>query len=392
MTVTVSSWGDNANGQLGDGTTISRFPSQEVKGLDAVVRLAAGCGQVLAVTGDGALWGWGRNAFGQVGDGTTENPSMPVRVAGLPGRVRSVGAGGGHTVALLEDGTVWAWGAGFFCALGESNFGVQPTPIRVDGLEDVVDIAVGGAHTLALKADGSVWSWGRDDRGQLGDGTDSTVPGRIERAYMGISFACRPRPAQVRGLEPAVKVSAGGGHSMVVHADGSASVWGFNDRGQLGDGTTTDRHAPQAVPGLTGISQLVGGYHHTVALLSDSTVWAWGLNDGGQLGDGTTIDRAVPARVPSVAGAKAVAANGGGTDAAPGNGGFSLALLADGTVSGWGWNNDVQLADGDTESVLSPIALPLPRRAIALAAGGEVPSTNKFMAAPGGGFALALLG
>ncbi|MFB7475669.1 RCC1 domain-containing protein [Kitasatospora sp. NPDC056184] len=388
----ISSWGDNTNGQLGDGGTVSRSTTQEIKGLENVVRVAAGSGHALAVTGDGELWGFGRNAFGQLGDGSTENRATPVRTVGLPGRVRTAGAGGGHSAALLEDGTVWAWGAGFFCALGEANFGVQPVPVRVEGLEDVVDLAVGGAHNLALKADGTVWSWGRDDRGQLGDGPGSTREGRIVRSYMTASFACRPRPAAVEGLEPAVRMSAGGGHSLVVHADGTASVWGFNDRGQLGDGTTVDRAAPQKIAGLHAVSQLVGAYHHTVALLADGTVWAWGLNDGGQLGDGTTADRAVPAPVPGLTGVKTIAAGGGGTDAAPGNGGHALALLADGSVQGWGWNNWGQLAAGQVQIVPTPTRIALAGPAVGVAAGGEIPPTNKFMANPGGGFAFALLG
>ncbi|MEV6972752.1 hypothetical protein [Kitasatospora sp. NPDC093806] len=388
----ISSWGDNSNGQLGDGGTVDRSTAQEVKDLEGVVRVVAGCGQAFALTADGELWGFGRNAFGQVGDGTTENRATPVRVAGLPGRVRSAGAGGGHSAALLDDGTVWAWGAGFFCALGEENYGVHPVPFRIEGLEDVVELSVGGAHNLALKADGTVWSWGRDDRGQLGDGPGSTRPGRIVRTYMGISFDCRPRPAVVEGLEPAVRLSAGGGHSMVVHADGSASVWGFNDRGQLGDGSTTDRFAPQKLTGLGPVTQLAGAYHHTVALLADGTVAAWGLNDGGQLGDGTVVDRAVPGPVPGLTGVKAVSASGGGTDAAPGDGGHALALLADGSVYGWGWNNWGQLAAGRVQLVPAPARIALAGPAVGIAAGGEVPPTNKFMAAPGGGFSFALLG
>lgn len=393
MARTLASWGDNTNGQLGDGASAHRWAPQELKGPENIATMDAGSGHAFALGIDGDLWGWGRNAFGQLADGTTENQNAPVRATGLPGCVLKVGAGGGHTAALLDDGTVWAWGAGFFCALGEDEFGVQMQPLLVRGLEDVVDLAVGGAHNLALKADGSVWSWGRDDRGQLGDGPGSEREGRIVRSYMSASFDCRPRPARVEGLEPAVAVAAGGGHSMVVHADGSLSAWGFNDRGQLGDGTFEDRPAPQKVRGIPGVARISGGYHHTVALMVDGTVWAWGLNDGGQLGDGTTQDRAEPRAVSGLSGVKSVSAHGGGTDAAPGNGGHNLALRSDGTVYGWGWNNYGQLAaDPATANVLTPRRLPLDRPALDVTAGGEIPVSNKFMANPGGGFGLALLG
>ncbi|MFE7490034.1 hypothetical protein ACFU6L_21485, partial [Kitasatospora sp. NPDC057541] len=82
----ISSWGDNTNGQLGDGGTVSRTTAQEIKSLEGVVRVAAGSGHALAITADGELWGFGRNAFGQLGDGSTENQATPVRTVGLPGR------------------------------------------------------------------------------------------------------------------------------------------------------------------------------------------------------------------------------------------------------------------------------------------------------------------
>jgi len=386
MAATVSSWGDNTNGQLGDGTTDGRDTPGDVKELDGVVAVEAGSGHVLAIREDGTVWGWGRNVFGQLGDGTTVNRTTPVQAQGLRG-VRAVAPGGGHSLALLDDGTVWGWGAGFFGMLASVGGQVHPRPTRIEGLHDVVAIAAGGSHNLALCADGRVFTWGRDDHGQLGDGDVDDLPGRRVVEYAGRAFHCRFAPAPVAGLDGARAVAAGGGHSLVLAVDGTVTTWGYNDRGQLGDGGTADRPHPRAVAGLTGVRALAGGYHHSLALLSDGTVRAWGLNDGGQLGDGSTEHRYHPVPVTGLAGAVGIAASGGGSDVDPGNGGHSLAVLSDGTVLAWGYNDFGQLGDGSGRNQLTPATVSGLAGARAVTAGGEIP---QFRENPGGGYSLAL--
>jgi alpha-tubulin suppressor-like RCC1 family protein len=383
----VSGWGDNSNGQLGEGSTSGHRTPVEVKGLPPAAAVESGSGHVLALLADGTVRGWGRNAFGQVGDGGTENRTAPVEVRGLRG-VRAVAPGGGHSLALLEDGTVWAWGAGFFGALGPATFGVQPVPVRVEGVERVVAIAAGGAHNLALDSDGRLWTWGRDDHGQLGDGPDpDATPGRIRREYMGRSFPCRPDPRPVANLGTVVRMAAGGGHNLAVLDDGSLAAWGYDDRGQLGIGGDTDQPSPVRVRVLSGVTRVAAAYHHSVAVREDGGVWAWGLNDGGQVGDGSTTHRSVPTRVAGVEGAVAVAANGGGTDVAPGNGGHCYALLASGEVLAWGWNDHSQLGDGSTANRLTPVPVQGLSGVRGITAGGEIP---QFRENPGGGYGLAL--
>ncbi len=387
MAGTVSAWGDNTNGQLGDGSTNSHLTPVQVKNLTGVAKIEAGSGHVLALLEDGTVWAWGRNAFGQLGDGTTTNQSVPVQVKGLRG-VKAVAPGGGHSLALLEDGTVWAWGAGFFGMLADITFGIQPVPVRIEGLEGVTQIAAGGSHNLALLEDGTIMTWGRDDHGQLGDGADRDKPGRRVVEYRGQSFPCRSTPARVEGLERVTRIATGGGHSLALLADGTVATWGYNDRGQLGDGTTADRATPRRVEGLRDAVALAGAYHHSLALLADGTVRAWGLNDGGQLGDGTTTHRSVPVEVRGLTGVKAIAASGGGSDINPGDGGHSLALLADGTVMAWGYNDHGQLGDGTSiRTQLVPVRVQGLRDVKAITAGGEIP---QFRENPGGGYSLAL--
>lgn len=126
---------------------------------------------------------------------------------------------------------------------------------------------------------------------------------------------------------------------------GAVWAWGWNAVGQLGDGTTVDRHAPIPISGLTGVVGVSAGLYHTLALRGDGTVWAWGWNGLGQLGDGSTVDRRSPVRVPGLSGVVAVAAGGL----------HSLALRGDGTVWAWGWNGFGQLGDGTTELRPRPV-------------------------------------
>ncbi|GAA1991409.1 RCC1 domain-containing protein [Kitasatospora viridis] len=387
MNAVLTAWGDNTNGQLGDGSTTTQSSPLTVQGLEGVVTVEAGSGHVVALLEDGTAVAWGRNAFGQLGDGSVENQSRPVPVRGLRG-IKQIEPGGGHTLFLLDDGTVWAAGAGFFGCLGPKYRAVQPVPVRVEELSGVRQIASGGGHALALLDDGTVWSWGRDDFGQLGDGPGAdSRPGRSVQEHNGRSYPNRYVPALVEGLGEVRSIAAGGGHSLAVLADGSLAAWGCNDRGQLGDGTMNHRSSPVKTLELSGVASLACAYHHTLALLEDGTVRAFGVNDRGQLGDGTTTHRTSPVRVLGLRGAKAVVASGGGGDVDPGDMGHSMALLDDGTVWAWGCNDHGELGDGSTDEHQTPVRIPALSDIRHITAGGEVPH---FRENPGGGYGLAL--
>ena len=165
---TVWAWGNNFDGQLGDGTTTDRASPVPVKGLSGVTSIAAaGNGYSLALKADGTVWAWGNNFYGQLGDGTTSNRLLPVAVSNLS-NVSAISAGS-SSVALRMDGSVWEWGLG------------KRLPVMNSGISNVTAIAAGGGFTLAVKADGTVWAWGRNHAGQLGDGTrtDRAVPGPV---------------------------------------------------------------------------------------------------------------------------------------------------------------------------------------------------------------------
>ena len=304
---TVWATGSNSTGSLGDGTTTNRSNPVQVKNSDGtsltgVVRISAGKRHSVFLKSDGTVWATGINDSGLLGDGTTTNRSNPVQVTnsdgtGLSGVV-AISAGSYHTVYLKSDGTVWATGKNNVGQLGDSTNIDRSNPVEVknsdgSGLTGVVEISAGDGHTVYVKNDGAVWATGSNSNGKLGDGTTTN----------------RSNPVQVKnsdgtGLSGVIDISAGSSHTVYLKSDGSVWATGGNGYGQLGDGTTTNRSNPVVVKnsddtGLSGVVGISGGSDHTVYLKSDGSVWATGYNNRGQLGDGTTTDRSNPMQVAS---------------------------------------------------------------------------------------------
>src|ERR1041384_3913153 len=322
--------------------------------------IAGGGSHTIALKTDGTVWTWGRNSFGELGDGTSSDQPNPTprQVIGLPTDVVGIAAGGIHSLALMSDGAVWAWGANGSAELGDGTTTSRPIPVQVVGITNVVAIAAGGnwwqddrsyccppsvytrvgGFTVALKADGTVWTWGDNQLGELGNGTTSD----------------RATPGQVPGLNNVVAIAAGGAYAGAVRSDGTVWMWGWNLHGQLGDGTTTLRPTPVQVVGLSSIVAINLGGNHSLALKSDGTVWAWGLNCCGQLGDGTTSEQHAPVQVVGPSNVVAIAA-GGRQDDSCNEEGHSIALKSDGTMWAWGLNNNGQLGDGTTTCRSVPV-------------------------------------
>jgi ELWxxDGT repeat protein len=200
---TLWSWGYNAAGQLGNGTTTrSSIPVRvtvQAQGPSGITFLDAGLHHTLAVAGDGTLWAWGDNAAGQLGDGTTLRRLTPVPVPGLSGVTR-VTAGTSHTAAVTADGSVWAWGRNHLGQLGDTTTISRTTPVQVRGLSGVLALGSGTHHTMALDAGGNAWLWGNNDFGALGEGTlfQHTTPVLVQ----GLSGVCASKPGVTpkRGL------------------------------------------------------------------------------------------------------------------------------------------------------------------------------------------------
>lgn len=287
-------------------------------------QLDGGVGHSVGVVSDGSVWAWGDNGRGQLGDGTTDDSTVPVPVTGLP-ETASVAAGAYHNLAVAPTGTVHAWGYNAFGQLGDGTTDDSSTPVAVSGVDDAVAVAAGNYHSLAVAADGTVWAWGNNSAGQLGVDTTTTTA----------------TPVQVDGLTDVVQVAAGGlpgwaGHSLALQADGTVWAWGYNKSGQLGDGTSSHKYTPVQISGVSDVIAIAADGDNSYALAIDGSVWAWGDNSYDQLGNPDAKKKSeVPVQVQI---SEAVAIGAGGTHA--------LAVTQDGTAWAWGNNNTGQLGHG----------------------------------------------
>jgi alpha-tubulin suppressor-like RCC1 family protein len=319
----VIAWGVNSDGQLGDGsfTSDSDVPV-EVSGLADVTAIAAGGAHSLALLSDGKVMSWGLGARGALGDGSMADSDVPVEVGGLSDVV-GVSAGGGagteDSLAVLADGTVMAWGSNLEGLLGDGHLtgpqscSGQPcstTPSPVTGLDEAVSVSSGANNSLALLNNGTVMAWGSNAYGDLGDG-NSSGPETCEGG------PCSSVPLTVSGLHEATAIAAGGSSDLALLNNETVVAWGNNYNGQLGDGTNTGPQkcdgkacstTPIAVSGLTNVAAIAAGYTHSLALSDNGTVWAWGSSGDGQLGNGTTGEADAPVEASGLTGAAALAA------------------------------------------------------------------------------------
>ncbi len=262
--------------------------------LSDVRSIAAGGGQTLAVRNDGTLWAWGLNQHGQVGIGTTNDVEEPVQV-GIDANWRTVseGAGANHSLAIRDDGTLWAWGDNRFGQLGLGHTNEVYEPLQVGTNAHWESVAAGLQHTVAIMTDGTLWAWGKNRFGQLGNGTTNRT------------FA--PMQIGTDANWQAVSVSTGDpqrtdpyytdqrfSHTTALRNDGTLWAWGNNQAGQLGIGTQADT-PPYGVTEPTQVGTdsdwravSAGGFHN-LALRTNGTLWGWGVNDYGQLAIGQEI-------------------------------------------------------------------------------------------------------
>ncbi|WP_183129765.1 InlB B-repeat-containing protein [Bifidobacterium sp. wkB344] len=312
----------NKGSQLGNETTTITPPDSASRGI-RFNQISGGrnydYGFSLAVGSDGNAYAWGRNSSGQLGDGTITERHTPVMV---------------------------------------------PKPAGAPADFTYLQVSAGQDHSLAVGSDGNAYAWGNNKYGQLGDGTGSSQKTPVKVG----------KPAGAPADFTYVQVSAGQYHSLAVGSDGNAYAWGRNDKGQLGDGTTSSQNTPVRVktpdrktypdlPADFTYLQISGGDYHSLALGSDGNAYAWGYNGSGRLGDGTTSSQNTPVRVktpdrktyPDLPADFTYLQISGGDY-------HSLALGSDGNAYAWGYNGSGRLGDGTTSSQNTPVRVKTPDR------------------------------
>lgn len=313
----VKCWGNNPSGVLGLGDkTVREFPNQLGAALPRVplgapVReVSVGTMHACALLEGGSIKCWGRNVEGQLGQGDTEDRGD------APGEIEALGpvklpagrtavhvdAGGNHTCAILDDGSVRCWGDGDDGILGigsQNDVGRAPTDMG-DALMAVSlgtgrtakEVVALGDATCALLDDGTVKCWGNSNLGVVGQGKTrdavGDAPGELGDALPPIALA-----AKVKHL------TAGSGHVCVLLEDSTVQCWGYNAQGQLGLGDVRSRGIapgdmgaalPRVDVGGT-VVELASGGNNSCVLLADGRVKCWGYNLFGQLGVEDTNNR-----------------------------------------------------------------------------------------------------
>ena len=328
-------WGNNTDGQLGDGSLQRKIIPTHI-GTDANwTKVSAGYQHTVAIKSDGSLWAWGNNDEGQLGEGSFQFKDSPVRI-GSNYDWAAAETGYYHTVALKTNGSLWAWGyalGGYEYIGTEINWNV-PTRIAADSTW--IAVSAGSDHTVAIKADGSLWAWGWNSKGQLGR---SDIDSYIDYSEGPVLISNDQWTA----------VSAGTKFTVALKADGSLWSWGWNNVGQLGDGTAVDKNVPTRVGSDTWLAVSTGN-NHVIAIKTDGSLWAWGGNEYGELGNGSSdgVSDPPPHPVPTQI----------GTDndwiSLTAGYGHNAAFRADGSLWLWGHNGTGQLGDNTTISKLTP--------------------------------------
>lgn len=243
----VKCWGLNNSGQLGDGTVTNRSVPVNVIGLSSGVKaVSVGMYHSCALTNSGVVKCWGQNASGQLGDGTITTRVNPVDVVGLGSGVISLSVGELHTCAVTSAGAAKCWGRNLYGELGNGTHPVGSiTPVGVIGLASgTISVSSGLSHNCALISSGGVKCWGLGTSGQIGDGSSIT----------------RITPVNVVGLSSGVySVSVGSNHSCALTSSGGIKCWGKGTYGKLGGGNaTSSANLVDVLGGLTYLNQPSG--------------------------------------------------------------------------------------------------------------------------------------
>jgi alpha-tubulin suppressor-like RCC1 family protein len=341
----VTCWGSNPNGQLGDGTTTDARTAVLVSGVADATSVESGLLHTCVRRASGSLACWGSNTYGQLGNNGLADAHVPVDVVGISD-AQVVSAGDTHSCALRASGELSCWGDASFGQLGGGAVLTVNLPRMVAGVSGVASVVAGDSHTCAAMSDGTVRCWGFANYGQLGDG---------ERLVLNSS------PTTVSGLTGVAALTSGLYHTCARLSAGQIQCWGLGTSGQLGNGGTTNQFTPVTVTGLFGVAKLVAGGRSTCAVLSSGVVRCWGAGSVGQLGNGGTSNSSSPVTVTGISTA---------TDVALGSE-HACALLADGTVRCWGMGLYGRLGNGSATNQLTPVAVSGLTDAVSIAAGVE---------------------
>lgn len=355
---TMWAWGDNGNGNLGDGTIVSKstpvqiggqirwkyFPKQGVQGVGVSTNFTMG-----AIDVDGNVWTWGQNGSGALGDGTIVAKSSPIQIAGTLKftklLVTTVGTNA-SMFGITTTGAMYSWGTNTSGLLGTGVSTPSSSPVQVAGAKTWTDVATSTNAVWAIDSNSDLWSWGSHSSGSTGQNLNT---GSVSSP---VQIGSPTKFTAVYGTESGVNIFA---------LDTSGNLWtaGVNGAGQIGDGTIVSKSTPVQVvgggifkeafvAGSTGSSTL--GWAH--AIDTSGNLWAWGANANGQLGDNTLASKSSPVQVSGSLKWSTVLQEPGNS---AGTTTTVMGVTSDGIVWQWGQNLFGQLGNNSVTNSSSPV-------------------------------------
>jgi alpha-tubulin suppressor-like RCC1 family protein len=260
-------WGENKHGELGNGTNIDENTPVETAGISNNIKtITAGTYHTCVVDSSDQVYCWGNNAEGELGDGTITASNLPVKVSGLPADILSLAAHENHTCAWEKDGGVWCWGEITFSDAGASTQSAMLLPEKVNvKTGNIQAIASGLDHTCEINEKSGVECWGRNSDGQLGNGNNQDSLSSVEVTGL------------ANGVKALAK---GNAFNCALTSQGGVLCWGDNYFSELGDGTNSDKNIPVVPTGLSsGIKSISAGYNFACALTETGEAKCWGTID-----------------------------------------------------------------------------------------------------------------
>ena len=340
-------WGSNSYGLLGDNTSTHKSsPVQTVAGGSTWEQVAVGKNHMAAIKSDSTLWLWGSNRYGKLGDSTTVHRSSPVQTISGGTDWSQVACGDDHTAAIKTNGSLWLWGNNSFGQMGNSSTVDTSSPIQtIVAGTDWEQVCAGNNFTTAIKTDYTLWSWGKNDLGQLSINTTLNISSPVQTVGFATNWSA---------------VRCGHNNASGIKSDGTLWTWGSNSIGQLGNGISSSIVPTYATS--SPVQTVAGGNEwydfsvgkNAIAAISSSTfnpknLWVWGGNNRGQLGDGTTIDRSIPVQtIDNITDWQEIIVGSA----------FMAGLTKSGRIWCWGENTYGQLGDnssGQAASKSSPV-------------------------------------
>ncbi len=321
---TISSPGVNDSGKytVSVSNSVGSVTSDTAAFYARIKSISAGGNHSMVLKTDGTLWAFGENSHGQLGDGTTTNSSTAKQIMDS---VQSIAAGGFHSLILKTNNTLFSCGWNGNGQLGDGTGIDRSTPVQIMAGLIVKSIAAGNDHSLILTSDGYLFACGDNGNGQYGNGTTADA---------------QNTPMQVNTISTAKSIAAGYYHSLLIVPNGILLACGSNSTGQLGDGTGINQQTPVQI--MTGVQNIAAGGNHSLILTTNGTLFACGSNSNGQVGDGSYSNDSVPKQI--ITGVQSIAAGENHT----------LFVKSDGTLFACGANSNSQLGDGTTADQHSP--------------------------------------